>query len=88
MALASILKIQRHDDYLVMLKVRKTNPPTKLFHPALRHPVRVLVFYVLQSRRCIFFWLLYQAIRILIQERLSPEAIKRADQNKEVKPRP
>uniref|UniRef100_A0A3P8TNV1 RNA transcription, translation and transport factor protein n=1 Tax=Amphiprion percula TaxID=161767 RepID=A0A3P8TNV1_AMPPE len=43
-ALANILKIQRHDDYLVMLK----------------------------------------AIRILIQERLSPEAITKANQNKEV----
>lgn len=43
MALANILKIQRHDDYLVMLK----------------------------------------AIRILIQERLSPEAITKASQNKE-----
>lgn len=42
-ALANILKIQRHDDYLVMLK----------------------------------------AIRILIQERLSPEAISKASQNKE-----
>lgn len=42
-ALANILKIQRHDDYLVMLK----------------------------------------AIRILIQERLSPEAIAKASQNKE-----
>jgi len=43
MALANILKIQRHDDYLVMLK----------------------------------------AIRILIQERLSPEAISKASQTKE-----
>uniref|UniRef100_M4ALJ1 RNA transcription, translation and transport factor protein n=1 Tax=Xiphophorus maculatus TaxID=8083 RepID=M4ALJ1_XIPMA len=43
-ALANILKIQRHDDYLVMLK----------------------------------------AIRILIQERLSPEAITKANQNREV----
>uniref|UniRef100_A0A671U8Z5 RNA transcription, translation and transport factor protein n=1 Tax=Sparus aurata TaxID=8175 RepID=A0A671U8Z5_SPAAU len=43
MALANILKIQRHDDYLVMLK----------------------------------------AIRILIQERLSQEAIAKASQNKE-----
>ncbi|XP_038573209.1 RNA transcription, translation and transport factor protein [Micropterus salmoides] len=42
-ALANILKIQRHDDYLVMLK----------------------------------------AIRILIQERLSPEAITKASQNRE-----
>lgn len=42
-ALANILKIQRHDDYLVMLK----------------------------------------AIRILIQDRLSPEAITRANQNRE-----
>lgn len=42
-ALANILKIQRHDDYLVMLK----------------------------------------AIRILIQDRLSPEAIAKASQNKE-----
>ncbi|KAM6893577.1 LOW QUALITY PROTEIN: RNA transcription, translation and transport factor protein [Xenentodon cancila] len=42
-ALANILKIQRHDDYLVMLK----------------------------------------AIRILIQERLSPEAITKASQKKE-----
>ncbi|XP_051283987.1 RNA transcription, translation and transport factor protein [Dicentrarchus labrax] len=42
-ALSNILKIQRHDDYLVMLK----------------------------------------AIRILIQERLSPEAITRASQNRE-----
>uniref|UniRef100_A0A3Q0SM52 RNA transcription, translation and transport factor protein n=1 Tax=Amphilophus citrinellus TaxID=61819 RepID=A0A3Q0SM52_AMPCI len=42
-ALANILKIQRHDDYLVMLK----------------------------------------AIRILIQERLSPEAIAKASHNKE-----
>ncbi|MED6248553.1 hypothetical protein ILYODFUR_003546 [Ilyodon furcidens] len=42
-ALANILKIQRHDDYLVMLK----------------------------------------AIRILIQERLSPEAIAKANQNRE-----
>uniref|UniRef100_A0A3Q3VSX9 RNA transcription, translation and transport factor protein n=1 Tax=Mola mola TaxID=94237 RepID=A0A3Q3VSX9_MOLML len=42
-ALANILKIQRHDDYLVMLK----------------------------------------AIRILIQERLSPEAITKASQSKE-----
>ncbi|XP_041637976.1 RNA transcription, translation and transport factor protein [Cheilinus undulatus] len=42
-ALANILKIQRHDDYLVMLK----------------------------------------AIRILIQDRLSPEAISKASQNKE-----
>ncbi|XP_004066610.1 RNA transcription, translation and transport factor protein [Oryzias latipes] len=42
-ALANILKIQRHDDYLVMLK----------------------------------------AIRILIQERLSPEAITKANQSKE-----
>nr|XP_020447654.1 UPF0568 protein C14orf166 homolog [Monopterus albus] len=42
-ALANILKIQRHDDYLVMLK----------------------------------------AIRILVQERLSPEAIAKANQNKE-----
>ncbi|XP_068575490.1 RNA transcription, translation and transport factor protein isoform X2 [Cebidichthys violaceus] len=42
-ALANILKIQRHDDYLVMLK----------------------------------------AIRILIQERLSPEAIAKASQNRE-----
>lgn len=42
-ALANILKIQRHDDYLVMLK----------------------------------------AIRILIQERLSPEAITKANQNTE-----
>uniref|UniRef100_A0A4W6C2A8 RNA transcription, translation and transport factor protein n=1 Tax=Lates calcarifer TaxID=8187 RepID=A0A4W6C2A8_LATCA len=44
MALANILKIQRHDDYLVMLK----------------------------------------AIRILIQERLSPDAISKASQNREV----
>lgn len=43
MALANILKIQRHDDYLVMLK----------------------------------------AIRILIQERLSPEAISKASQSRE-----
>ncbi|XP_061909996.1 RNA transcription, translation and transport factor protein [Entelurus aequoreus] len=43
MALANILKIQRHDDYLVMLK----------------------------------------AVRILIQERLSPEAIAKASQSKE-----
>ncbi|KAI4885763.1 hypothetical protein NFI96_031286 [Prochilodus magdalenae] len=43
MALANLLKIQRHDDYLVMLK----------------------------------------AIRILIQERLTPEAISRASQAKE-----
>lgn len=43
MALANILKIQRHDDYLIMLK----------------------------------------AIRILIQERLSPEAIAKASQSKE-----
>ncbi|XP_046886867.1 RNA transcription, translation and transport factor protein [Hypomesus transpacificus] len=43
MALANILNIQRHDDYLVMLK----------------------------------------AIRILIQERLSPEAILKASQSKE-----
>uniref|UniRef100_A0A4W6BYG6 RNA transcription, translation and transport factor protein n=1 Tax=Lates calcarifer TaxID=8187 RepID=A0A4W6BYG6_LATCA len=43
MALANILKIQRHDDYLVMLK----------------------------------------AIRILIQERLSPDAISKASQNRE-----
>ncbi|XP_071394048.1 RNA transcription, translation and transport factor protein [Centroberyx affinis] len=43
MALSNILKIQRHDDYLVMLK----------------------------------------AIRILIQERLSPEAIAKASQTKE-----
>ncbi|KAK2856786.1 hypothetical protein Q5P01_005521 [Channa striata] len=43
MALANILKVQRHDDYLVMLK----------------------------------------AIRILIQERLSPEAITKANQNRE-----
>lgn len=42
-ALANILKIQRHDDYLVMLK----------------------------------------AIRLLIQERLSPEAISKASQNRE-----
>ncbi|KAK5847687.1 hypothetical protein PBY51_016795 [Eleginops maclovinus] len=42
-ALANILKIQRHDDYLVMLK----------------------------------------AIRILIQERLSPEAITKASDNRE-----
>uniref|UniRef100_A0A3B3U3K9 RNA transcription, translation and transport factor protein n=1 Tax=Poecilia latipinna TaxID=48699 RepID=A0A3B3U3K9_9TELE len=42
-ALVNILKIQRHDDYLVMLK----------------------------------------AIRILIQERLSPEAIAKASQNRE-----
>lgn len=42
-ALANILKIQRHDDYLVMLK----------------------------------------AIRILIQERLSPEAIAKASQSRE-----
>ncbi|KAM9835809.1 RNA transcription, translation and transport factor protein [Aulostomus maculatus] len=42
-ALANILKIQRHDDYLVMLK----------------------------------------AIRILIQERLSPEAISKASQSRE-----
>ncbi|CAJ1087005.1 RNA transcription%2C translation and transport factor protein [Xyrichtys novacula] len=42
-ALSNILKIQRHDDYLVMLK----------------------------------------AIRILIQERLSPEAIAKANQNRE-----
>lgn len=43
MALANILKIQRHDDYLVMLK----------------------------------------AIRLLIQERLSPEAISKASQTRE-----
>ncbi|XP_076848528.1 RNA transcription, translation and transport factor protein [Brachyhypopomus gauderio] len=43
MALANLLKIQRHDDYLVMLK----------------------------------------AIRILIQERLTPEAISKAGQRKE-----
>ncbi|XP_028854258.1 RNA transcription, translation and transport factor protein [Denticeps clupeoides] len=43
MALANLLKIQRHDDYLVMLK----------------------------------------AIRILIQERLTPEAIAKAHQSKE-----
>ncbi|XP_077462165.1 RNA transcription, translation and transport factor protein [Stigmatopora argus] len=43
LALANILKIQRHDDYLVMLK----------------------------------------AIRILIQERLSPEAIAKASQSRE-----
>lgn len=43
MALSNILNIQRHDDYLVMLK----------------------------------------AIRILIQERLSPEAISKASQSKE-----
>ncbi|KAG9268944.1 RNA transcription, translation and transport factor protein [Astyanax mexicanus] len=43
MALANLLKIQRHDDYLVMLK----------------------------------------AIRILIQERLTPEAISKASQAKE-----
>ncbi|KAG7327948.1 hypothetical protein KOW79_007892 [Hemibagrus wyckioides] len=43
MALANLLKIQRHDDYLVMLK----------------------------------------AIRILIQERLSPEAIAKASKSKE-----
>lgn len=43
MALANILKIQRHDDYLIMLK----------------------------------------AIRILIQDRLSPEAISKASQTKE-----
>lgn len=42
-ALANILKIQRHDDYLVMLK----------------------------------------AIRILIQDKLSPEAVAKASQNKE-----
>lgn len=49
MALASILKIQRHDDYLVMLKVGRTNAPTKFFHPALKHRVRILVFfYILQ----------------------------------------
>ncbi|KAM9820754.1 RNA transcription, translation and transport factor protein [Neosynchiropus ocellatus] len=43
MALANILKVQRHDDYLVMLK----------------------------------------AIRILIQDRLSPEAISKASQSRE-----
>ncbi|KAG7263905.1 hypothetical protein CRUP_021224 [Coryphaenoides rupestris] len=45
-ALANILKVQRHDDYLVMLK----------------------------------------AIRILIEERLSPEALAKSSQNKEVEP--
>ncbi|XP_049609430.1 RNA transcription, translation and transport factor protein [Syngnathus scovelli] len=48
LALANILKIQRHDDYLVMLK----------------------------------------AIRILIQERLSPEAIAKASHSKEGVPVP
>ncbi|CAI5674635.1 RNA transcription, translation and transport factor protein-like [Oreochromis niloticus] len=43
-ALSNILKIQRHDDYLVMLK----------------------------------------ALRILIQERLSPEAIAKVSNNREV----
>ncbi|KAG2457793.1 RTRAF protein, partial [Polypterus senegalus] len=58
LALANLLQIQRHDDYLIMLKL-------------------------LHSLNLIASILPVQAIRILVQERLTQEAISKASQSKE-----
>ncbi len=76
LALANLLKIQRHDDYLVMLKVSMVQCANSM-----RNKSKSSAF---KLKFCCCF-LSSQAIRILIQERLTPDAIAKASQAKEVR---
>ncbi|XP_078191044.1 RNA transcription, translation and transport factor protein isoform X4 [Callithrix jacchus] len=87
MALANLLQIQRHDDYLVMLKIACLK--TKMFVVKFSYFeglffIQTIMLIALEQFYSDHVSFNHKAIRILVQERLTQDAVAKANQTKEV----